>query len=77
MEISTLITFILKQTILEIFTCFDYLYIETNQIDGSAQYCSNSSANALELLQSCANPSMISLLLWSHAILVHVKHAGW
>ena len=27
-------------------------------LDGLAQYCSNSIANALELLQSCAKPSM-------------------
>ena len=30
-------------------------------VDGLAQDCSNSIANALELLQSCAKPSMCSM----------------
>ena len=29
-------------------------------VDGLVQDCSNSIANALELLQSCAKPSMLS-----------------
>ena len=36
--------------------CFMYQY--TWYIDGSVQDCSNSVANALELLQSCAKPSI-------------------
>ena len=30
-------------------------------VDGLVQNCSNSIANALELLQSCAKPSMLSV----------------
>ena len=32
--------------------------LETNNIDGLVQNCSNSIANALELLQSCTKPSI-------------------
>ena len=32
--------------------------IELNHIDGLVQDCSNSIANALELLQSCTKPSI-------------------
>ena len=35
----------------------DFTYYVLQHIDGFTQGCSNSSANALELLQSCAKPS--------------------
>ena len=38
-------------------------YNENPHIDGSAQDCSNSIANALELLQPCANPSIYNFFL--------------
>ena len=38
-------------------------YVRAIYIDGLAQYCSNSSALAMELLQSCAKPSICP---WTH-----------
>ena len=39
--------------------CFGlFVQVERNDIDDPAQICSNSSALAMELLQSCAKPSM-------------------
>ena len=35
----------------------------TDHVDGLVQDCSNSSALAMELLQSCAKPSMSALLI--------------
>ena len=43
------------------FRCLHFLWIEENYVDGLVQDCSNSSALALELLQSCTKPSMYSL----------------
>ena len=43
--------------------------VHTSHVDGLVQDCSNSIANALELLQSCAKPSM----WWS----VIKSLAGW
>ena len=37
--------------------------LTNHHIDGLVQHCSNSIANALELLQSCTKPSM-----WSHVV---------
>ena len=35
-----------------------------DQIDGLVQDCSNSIANAMELLQCCTKPSKLSFILW-------------
>ena len=40
-------------------------------VDGLVQYCSNSIANALELLQSCSKPSM-----WSSFMFSYINSAG-
>ena len=37
-------------------------WLNAKHIDGSVQTCSNSIANALELLQSCAKPSICNLI---------------
>ena len=36
----------------------EILYAADDYIDGLAQYCSNSIASTLELLQSCIKPSL-------------------
>ena len=44
--------------------------LEITVVDGSVQDCSNSTANALELLQSCTKPSMYSTGLRSQWMLI-------
>ena len=44
-------------------------WVSNGYIDGSVQDCSNSIANALELLQSCTKPS--TSLTWTH------QHSNW
>ena len=49
---------------LKIFTCFDFqnfASFNAKYIDGLVQDCSNSIANALELLQSCTKSSIYDL----------------
>ena len=41
---------------------------EKDEFDGLAQDCSNSSALAMELLQSCAKPSNLSHLVNTRAV---------
>ena len=43
-----------------------------HNIDGSVQDCSNSTANALELLQSCTKPSIYDLWDTNHSPVVMV-----
>ena len=38
------------------------IFESANDIDGLLQDCSNSSAVAMELLQSCSNPNALELL---------------
>ena len=53
-----------------------------NYLDGFAQNCSNSNANALELLQSCATPSIWAVhskcitAQWQMRCDDHMLHAG-
>ena len=42
------------------FDCYQNKNFHYNDIDGLAQDCSNSSALAMELMQSCAKPSIWS-----------------
>ena len=49
-------------------------------IDGSVQDCSNSIASALELLQSCTNPSIYSnvpMIVAVDFLTVPIVHIGW
>ena len=50
----------------------DNIYKRRAYIDGLAQYCSNSSALAMELLQSCAEPSIRVKFLW--LLSTHINH---
>ena len=49
--------------------------IALGYIDGLVQDCSNSSALAMELLQSCTEPSIWLCVIWCHAYAVHL--CGW
>ena len=72
-----LLTVLLR--IVKVMTDFKYLVVSSSQniddeyIDGLAQDCSNSSASAMELLQSCTEPSIYSW--WIPATLIHVMLA--
>ena len=46
----------------------------TEHVDGLVQDCSNSIANALELLQSCTKPSM---LLWINLYIDQMQYTLW
>ena len=45
----------------------EYVHQVHVHIDGLAQDCSNSIANALELLQSCAKPSICLALIYDRS----------
>ena len=41
-------------------------------INGLVQDCNNTIAKALELLQSCSKPSIVTLVVWQHDAVIHV-----
>ena len=52
-----------------------YIFYHTSHIDGLVQDCSNSSALAMELLQSCTKPSI--LLFYTEKEVLHILMAWW
>ena len=64
----------INNLLLAMFFTYETVWMKKLQIDGSVQDCSNSIANALELLQSCTKPSTLSSrMVWVRSILIVIN----